>query len=120
MRFLLDQDVYAATASFLRELGHDVVTAAEAGRERDTDEELLDAAQREGRILVTRDRDFGSLVFVGNKRCGVLYLRVSSPALAAGHEQLASVLAAYTEDQLAAAFVTVEPGRHRFRRLPAR
>ena len=26
MRFLLDQDVYALTARFLRDLGHDVVT----------------------------------------------------------------------------------------------
>ena len=31
MGFLLDQDVYALTARFLRELGHDIVTAAELG-----------------------------------------------------------------------------------------
>lgn len=29
MRFLSDQDVYAVTVRFLRDLGHDVVTAAE-------------------------------------------------------------------------------------------
>ena len=28
MRFVLDHDVYAVTAGFLRSLGHDVVTAA--------------------------------------------------------------------------------------------
>jgi len=31
MRFLLDQDVYAVTIRFLRELGHDVVVEAEIG-----------------------------------------------------------------------------------------
>ena len=31
MRFLLDQDVYALTARFLRDLAHDLVTAAELG-----------------------------------------------------------------------------------------
>ncbi len=31
MRFLLDQDVFAATARILRGLGHDVVSVAEIG-----------------------------------------------------------------------------------------
>jgi len=36
VRFLLDQDVYALTARFLRDLGHDVVTAVvvEPGQHR--------------------------------------------------------------------------------------
>ena len=31
MKFLLDQDVYAATVRFLRDLGHDVVPVAQIG-----------------------------------------------------------------------------------------
>ena len=34
MKFLLDQDVYASTARFLMELGHNVVPAAEIGLSR--------------------------------------------------------------------------------------
>lgn len=45
MRFLLDQDVYAATARFLVALGHDVLPAAEAGLARASDVELLRAAR---------------------------------------------------------------------------
>lgn len=41
MRFLLDQDIYAATARHLVDLGHDVVRAAELGLSRAADEELL-------------------------------------------------------------------------------
>jgi predicted nuclease of predicted toxin-antitoxin system len=58
MRFLLDQDVYASTARFLEQLGHDVVPVACVGLSRASDEELLRVAQEQGQIFVTRDRDF--------------------------------------------------------------
>ncbi len=61
MRFLLDQDVYVLTANFLRHLGHEVTTAAEAGLSRAADMEVLDAAGAQERLLLTRDRHFGSL-----------------------------------------------------------
>lgn len=44
MRFLLDQDVYAATANHLSRLGHDVVRAAQLGLAQATDERLLSEA----------------------------------------------------------------------------
>jgi len=37
--------------------------------------------------------------------------------LQAGHKELATVLQSYTEEELKKAFVVVEPGRHRFRKL---
>jgi predicted nuclease of predicted toxin-antitoxin system len=58
MMFLLDQDVYTLTERFLKALGHDVQTAAEAGLSTADDSVLLECAQKMGRILVTRDRDF--------------------------------------------------------------
>jgi len=120
MKFLLDQDVYAATARFLRNLGHDVVTASEAGCSEVSDLQLLAQAQEQRRILVTRDRDFGNLVFLRELGTGVIYIRALPSTLLAGHEQLPVVLASYTEDQLRDAFVVVEPGRHRFRTLSGR
>ena len=53
MRFLLNQDVYAITARFLSNMGHDVVQVAEMGLARAEDEEILRVAQDQGRILVT-------------------------------------------------------------------
>jgi predicted nuclease of predicted toxin-antitoxin system len=78
MRFLLDQDVYAATRQFLLSLGHDVVQVSQLGLSQATDEQLLAAAQEQGRILITRDRDFGTLVFARALGSGVLYLRMLS------------------------------------------
>jgi len=118
MKFLLDQDVYATTARFLEALGHDVVPAARLGLSRASDEELLRIAQEEGRIFVTRDRDFGGLVFVKLLGAGVLYLRVLPSTQNAVHDELGRVLATYTDEELSGAFVSIEPDGHRIRRLP--
>jgi predicted nuclease of predicted toxin-antitoxin system len=118
MRFLLDQDVYAVTERFLSHLGHDVVPVAQIGLSRADDEKILQVAQEQGRILVTRDRDFGNLVFVQALGSGVLYLRVLPSTQDAVHNELERVLRIYTEEELAKAFVVIEPDGHRMRRLP--
>jgi predicted nuclease of predicted toxin-antitoxin system len=117
VRFLLDQDVYAVTCHLLRSLGHDVVTAAELNLSRSPDTGLLMRAAEEKRLFVTRDKDFGGLVFVERLSKGVLFLRISPETLAATHEELKRVLSTYSEADLSAAFVVMEPGRHRFRTL---
>jgi predicted nuclease of predicted toxin-antitoxin system len=117
MKFLTDQDVFAGTVRFLGGLGHDVVTAAQLGMSQAVDADLLQAAQRQNRIFVTRDRDFGNLVFVQSMGAGVIYLRLSPSTMQSAHAELEHVLTQYTEAELTAAFVVVEPGRHRLRKL---
>ena len=118
MRFLLDQDIYFGTIRFLIEAGHDVVQLAEIGQSRASDTDLLRIASEEDRIFVTRDRDFGELVFLSGVGRGILYLRMSPSTMQSVHRELETVLQSYAEEDLKAAFVVVEPGRHRFRRLP--
>jgi predicted nuclease of predicted toxin-antitoxin system len=76
MMFLADQDVYASTIGFLGGLGHDVVSAGQLGLSQAPDADVLRVAHQQGRIFVTRNRDFGSLVFVQGSGPGVIYLRV--------------------------------------------
>ena len=118
MKFLLDQDVYAVTQGFLSNLGHDVVPVAQIGLARADDEEILQAAQEQGRVLVTRDRDFGNLVFVQALGSGVLYLRILPSTQNAVHNELERVLGTYTEEELKKAFVVIGPDGHRIRWLP--
>jgi predicted nuclease of predicted toxin-antitoxin system len=118
MKLLLDQDVYAVTARFLNNLGHDVVPAAPIGPSQAEDEEILRVAQGQDRVRVTRDRDFGNLVFVQALGAGVLYLRILPSTQNAVHAELERVLSTYTEEELTRAFVVVEAGGHRIRRLP--
>ena len=116
MRFLTDQDVYAATIGFLRGLGHEIVPAAQLGLARATDTQLLRVAQEQGRLLLTRDRDFGGLVFVERQGPGVIYLRILPATQSSVHAELERVLTLYGEDELRGAFLVVEPGRHRIRK----
>lgn len=118
MKFLLDQDVYSVTRRFLQDQKHDVVSVSEIGLARGEDLEVLIRAREEGRILVTRDRDFGGLVFAHDVGCGVVYLRVLPSTVESVHNQLQKVLTDHTESDLKKAFVVVEPGRYRFRKLP--
>lgn len=120
MNFLLDQDVYAATTHFLKELGHDVMPVAQLGLSQAPDEELLKVAQAQNRIFVTRDRDFGHLVFVKGLGAGVLYLRMLPSTQEAIHNELQRVIEIYSEKDLANSFVVIEPDGHRIRRFASK
>src|SRR5215218_5024479 len=107
MKFLLDQDVYAVTMNFLNSLGHDVVSASQIGAAQASDSDLLRIAHEQNRIFITRDRDYGGLVFVQNLEAGVLYLRMLLTNKDAVHQELERVLTLYSEDQLKSAFVVI-------------
>jgi predicted nuclease of predicted toxin-antitoxin system len=88
MKFLLDQDVYALTERFLREQGYDVATASELGLSHAQDSDLLKTAGEQGRTFVTRDRDYGNLVFVLGLGSGVIYLRILPSDMDEVHAEL--------------------------------
>ncbi|MGI8640036.1 MAG: DUF5615 family PIN-like protein [Pyrinomonadaceae bacterium] len=117
MRLLLDQDVYEATARFLIDLQHDVVRVAELGMAQASDEENLKKALELDRVFVTRDRDYGNLVFVKGIRSGVLYLRILPSNINQVHAELERVLRLYDETELKSAFVVIEADKHRFRKI---
>lgn len=117
MKYLVDQDVYAATLRFLAALGHDAVPVGDLGLSRAEDIQLLQIAQSQQRIMVTRDKDYGGLVFVTEAGGGVILLRMLPATVALVHAELERVLSMYTEAQLLASFVVIEPGRHRFRTI---
>ncbi len=117
MKFLLDQDVYFSTARFLRKIGHKVTTVSEIGGSQTPDIELLKIAKKEKYIFVTRDRDFGKLVFVKHLETGVIYIRTFPNTLTEVHEEIKVVLKSHSEKELRKTFIVVEPGRYRFRKL---
>ena len=118
MRFLTDQDVYRGTVEKLRAWGHDVITAKEMGLQRAPDEELLKAAGRTTRLLVTRDKDFGALVFLKKSYpAGVVFLRMSPSTAEDVHKELLQLLGEHDEAQLQHCFSVVERNRYRLRRI---
>lgn len=117
MKLLLDQDVYLITSEFLKNIGQDVILVSEIGHAKSSDQELLTIAQNTGRIFITRDRDFGELIFLKKCSVGVIYLRILPSTMQSVHNELEKVLLGYKENDLKNGFVVVEPGRHRFRKL---
>lgn len=116
MKFLLDQSTDARLIPYLRQLGHDATRIASDYPPGLSDQEVLDIAHQESRILITDDRDFGNLVFrLKLPHSGVIFLRLGNYApLSTKIERLSYVLTHYTDhlDQ----FIVVTRGRVRVRR----
>lgn len=78
------------------------------------DEEILEFANKQGRILITLDKDFGELAIVRRKRhCGIIRLVDFS-----AREQAAvclKILERYETTLFEGALITAEPGRIRIR-----
>ncbi len=116
MRFLTDQDVYQVTVELLRKLDHDVQRASDVGLAQTSDVEILHAATQQRRILITRDKGFGSLVFLQHREhSGVILLRMTPSIASSVHRELERVLRVHPETELQSCFTVVEPGRHRVR-----
>ena len=113
MKLLLDTCVWGSASERLRSQGHDVVWAGE-WPEDPGDEEILERAYTEGRILVTLDKDFGELAVVyGHPHAGIIRLvDFKSTDQAA---VCLKVLSLYAEQLQRGAIVTAEPGRLRIR-----
>jgi hypothetical protein len=62
MNFVADESCVRPVIQALREAGHDVVAIAEIARGA-TDDQVLEHALKEKRVLITEDRDFGELVY---------------------------------------------------------
>ncbi len=117
MRFLADESCDFAVVRGLRAAGHEVAAVAEVSP-RAEDEAVIDLAIREGRLLLTEDKDFGQLVYA-NKRStgGVLLLRFPARARA-GLPKAVVELVRRCGERLVGRFVVVQPGRVRVGRRP--
>lgn len=118
MRILADQDIYKITIDRLTAWGHDIATAKSLALDTATDEEILQAARRTRRVLITRDKDFGELLFLKkSETCGVILLRGDFKDIEKVHDELLRVLREQKEDILKHALTVVESKRYRIRHL---
>ena len=118
MKILTDQDIYRLTVEKLKQWGYDVITAKELGMHTSTDEDLLNAARKTDRLLVTRDKDFGSLIFLKAKESvGVILLRMRPKTIEKVHRELRRLFQEQNENILRNSFCVVESKRYRIRHL---
>jgi predicted nuclease of predicted toxin-antitoxin system len=113
VKILLDACVWGGVRGELQSAGHDVDWAGE-WPEDPGDEEILERAHREGRVLVTLDKDFGELAIVhGIPHSGIIRL----VNLSAKQQSSAClyVINLHGDELRSGAIITVEPHRIRIR-----
>ncbi len=120
MKFLVDQNRSPRLAALLRDRGHDAVHTQELGLERAEDAELLLLADREDRVIISGDTDFGTLLALSRRTSLSVILFRSRNALTA--DQQAELILDHLDDLASdlaeGAVVVVTDERIRIRRLP--
>jgi predicted nuclease of predicted toxin-antitoxin system len=115
LRFLADESCDFAVVRSLRAAGFDVLAISEI-MIRSIDRDLIEQANREQRILITEDKDFGWLVFASHVDSpGVILIRFPGNL----RRTLAATVLGLVQDQgenLLGGFVVVQPGRTRISR----
>ena len=112
MKLLLDSCMWTGTKGQLEAAGHDVLFAGDWIPDPG-DEEILAQAQREGRILVTLDKDFGELAIV-QRRVHSGILRLVNVRARQQADICHRILSLHGAELSSGAIVTAEPGRTTF------
>ena len=111
-RFLADESCDHSVVRALTRLGLDVLAVAELSPRAD-DETVIGLALRDGRILLTEDKDFGQLVYAsGLPSPGVVLLRFPARARSRIGEAVAEFVTRRGED-LPGRFIVMQPGKIR-------
>ena len=101
MRFLVDECTGPLVARWLQRQGHDVFSVYHRMRGA-TDDSIMDAAEREDRVIITNDKDFGELILrLCRPHRGVILLRPADERAANKIAVLTEVLKHCSENEIA-------------------
>ena len=107
------------TVTALRELGHDVTHAREAGYHALLDAEILSHARSQSRIVITFDLDFGDLLAAaGESLPSVVLIRTHNQRADVVTPRVLDVASRFALELETGALIVVEDARVRLRRLP--
>ncbi len=113
MKLLLDTCVWGGVCSDVASAGHDVIWCGDWPTDPG-DEEILAYAYREGRVLVTLDKDFGEMAIVrGKPHSGII--RIVDVSATRQSSVCLSILTRYADEIRAGAIITTTETRVRIR-----
>lgn len=116
-KFLLDADMPKSSAVAIRSLGFDVEGVRDLGMRYAKDQEIIDLALDTGRVVITRDLDYGEILRYP-LHPGAIILRLPAGFVAKEvNEALLDFLSSVKNDILKGAIIIVELGRYRRRPL---
>jgi len=120
LRFLIDNALSPLIAERLRAAGHDAVHVRDYGLSAASDAEIFDRADRERRIIVSADTDFGTLLATRQQPSpsAVLFRHGTERRPEQQASLLLGNLSAISADLEHGSVVVIEPSRLRVRQLP--
>ena len=116
-KFLLDADMPRSSAEAIRSLGFDVQDVRDIGMRYAKDQEIIDFALETGRVVITRDLDYGEILRYP-RHPGAIILRLPTGFIAKEvNETLMDFLNSAKNDIFQNAIIIVELSRYRRRPL---
>jgi predicted nuclease of predicted toxin-antitoxin system len=118
VKFLIDENLAPRLASELDGAGHDAVHVSDLGLRSSTDQAILKVAFNQGRILISRDTDFGLLIerdLAGSPSL-ILIRRMSDYRVKAIVGRVLVLLSVHSEVLTSGGIVVVDGSRERVRR----
>lgn len=76
MKFLTDENIARSVVHILRNEGFDVKDIKEANMQGTSDKFILELTEKEDRIIVTHDKDFGNIFSNNPQHKGIILLRL--------------------------------------------
>jgi predicted nuclease of predicted toxin-antitoxin system len=120
LKFFIDNALPPLLAARLRVSGHDAVHVREYGMQQASDQDILERALQEDRVIVSADTDFGTILAL-RRLHRPSFILFRNPDIVRAEDYYKAILHLLTvaETELAnGCILTVRPNRVRIRALP--
>ncbi len=119
MRFLADMGISLKTVLFFKERGYDITHLRDEGLQRLPDEDIVEKAKKESRIILTCDLDFGTIMAYSGDICpSVIIFRLSDFRPKNINQHLETILNESSVVLQKGAILSVGDNAYRVRLLP--
>ena len=118
MKFLGDENISPRSVAFLQDLGFDAVHAREVGLKGKSDEEVMEFALKEERVLLTLDRDFADVRnYPPGTHNGIIRMRLAFSSPQAVNTCLEMLLRQLSDQDVKGNLVVTDGLRYRIKKI---